>query len=62
VHEYARSSSFNTGRIDHLYNNPEIHGKRTVSALWRRNGTRAFESLLEKIEPDEIIIWLHKAT
>ena len=22
-----RSSSFNTGRIDHLYNNPEINGK-----------------------------------
>ncbi|PIS27644.1 MAG: hypothetical protein COT43_09460 [Candidatus Marinimicrobia bacterium CG08_land_8_20_14_0_20_45_22] len=25
-----RSSSFNTGRIDHLFNDPEIYGKRLL--------------------------------
>ncbi len=29
-----RSSSFNTGRIDHLYDNPKILNKTIVSSLW----------------------------
>ena len=31
-----RSSSFNTQRIDHLYNDPAIINKKTVSSLRRR--------------------------
>jgi GDPmannose 4,6-dehydratase len=40
-----RSSSFNTGRIDHLYRDPEILDKRLFLH---------FGDLLEKIAPDEI--------
>lgn len=49
-----RSSSFNTQRIDHLYNNKEIYGK----SLFLHHGdivdTSNINRLLEKIEPDEI--------
>lgn len=49
-----RSSSFNTHRIDHLYKNPEIHGK----TLFLHHGdvvdTSNLNRLLEKIVPDEI--------
>jgi GDPmannose 4,6-dehydratase len=49
-----RSSSFNTGRIDHLYNNPEIHGKRMFLHYGDVTDTSNLNRLLEKIEPDEI--------
>lgn len=48
-----RSSSFNTGRIDHLYNDPKFSGK-----LFLHYGdvtdTSNINRLLEKIEPAEV--------
>ncbi|MGO9482317.1 MAG: GDP-mannose 4,6-dehydratase [Candidatus Kryptoniota bacterium] len=49
-----RSSSFNTGRIDHLYNNPEISGKRLFLHYGDLTDTSNLNRLLEKIVPDEI--------
>ncbi|MGE5498080.1 MAG: GDP-mannose 4,6-dehydratase [Syntrophothermus sp.] len=49
-----RSSSFNTGRIDHLYNNPEISGKKMFLHYGDLVDTSSLNRLLEKIAPDEI--------
>ena len=49
-----RSSSFNTMRIDHLYSNPEIYGKRLFLHYGDLVDTSSLNRLLEKIEPDEI--------
>ncbi len=49
-----RSSSFNTGRIDHLYNNPELLNKRLFLHYGDVVDTSNLNRLLEKIEPDEI--------
>lgn len=49
-----RSSSFNTGRIDHLYNNPEIMNKKLFLHYGDVVDTSNLNRLLEKIEPDEI--------
>lgn len=49
-----RSSSFNTGRIDHLYNNPEISGKKLFLHYGDVVDTSSLNRLLEKIKPDEI--------
>ena len=49
-----RSSSFNTGRIDHLYNNPNVHGKQMFLHYGDVTDTSNLNRLLEKIEPDEI--------
>ncbi|MEW6506933.1 MAG: GDP-mannose 4,6-dehydratase [Bacteroidota bacterium] len=49
-----RSSSFNTGRIDHLYNNPEILNKKLFLHYGDVVDTSNLNRLLEKIEPDEI--------
>ncbi len=49
-----RSSSFNTGRIDHLYNNPEILNKKLFLHYGDLVDTSNLNRLLEKIEPDEI--------
>lgn len=49
-----RSSSFNTGRIDHLYENPEILNKRLFLHYGDLVDTSNLNRLLEKIEPDEI--------
>ncbi|NUN08297.1 MAG: GDP-mannose 4,6-dehydratase [Ignavibacteriaceae bacterium] len=49
-----RSSSFNTGRIDHLYNDPEIMGKRLFLHYGDLVDTSNLNRLLERIEPDEI--------
>ena len=49
-----RSSSFNTGRIDHLYNNPNIQGKQMFLHYGDVTDTSNLNRLLEKIEPDEI--------
>ncbi len=49
-----RSSSFNTGRIDHLYNNPEISGKKLFLHYGDVVDTSNLNRLLEKIAPDEI--------
>ena len=49
-----RSSSFNTGRIDHLYNDPEILNKKLFLHYGDLVDTSNLNRLLEKIEPDEI--------
>lgn len=49
-----RSSSFNTGRIDHLFNNPEIHGKKLFLHYGDLTDSSNLNRLLEKIGPDEI--------
>ncbi|MGE5401146.1 MAG: GDP-mannose 4,6-dehydratase [Ignavibacteriales bacterium] len=49
-----RSSSFNTARIDHLFNNPEIHGKTLFLHYGDLVDTSSLNRLLEKIGPAEI--------
>jgi GDP-mannose 4,6-dehydratase len=49
-----RASSFNTGRIDHLYNDPEISGSRLFLHYGDLTDSSNLNRLLEKIAPDEI--------
>ena len=49
-----RSSSFNTGRIDHLFNDPEIYGEKLFLHHGDLTDSSNLNRLLEKIEPDEI--------
>ena len=49
-----RSSSFNTARIDHLYNNPKIYDKRFVTHYGDLTDSSNLNRILEKICPDEI--------
>lgn len=49
-----RSSSFNTGRIDHLYNNPEILNNKLFLHYGDLTDSSNLNRLLEKITPDEI--------
>jgi GDPmannose 4,6-dehydratase len=49
-----RSSSINTWRIDHLYNNPEILDKKLFLHYGDVTDTVSITSLIKKIQPDEI--------
>jgi len=49
-----RSSSFNTGRIDHLYVNSEILDKKLFLHYGDLVDTSNLNRILEKVEPDEI--------
>src|SRR3989339_1500753 len=49
-----RSSSFNTDRIDHLYNDPHIEGTKLFLHYGDLSDASNISRLLEKIEPDEI--------
>ncbi|HJZ12849.1 MAG TPA: GDP-mannose 4,6-dehydratase [Acidobacteriota bacterium] len=49
-----RSSSFNTGRIDHLFNDSAIYGTRMFLHYGDVVDTSNLNRLLEKIQPDEI--------
>jgi GDPmannose 4,6-dehydratase len=49
-----RSSSFNTGRIDHLFNDPQIHDKKFFLYHGDLTDSSNLNRLLEKIKPDEI--------
>ena len=49
-----RSSSFNTGRIDHLYNDPEILNKKLFLHYGDLTDSSNLNRLLEKIHPEEI--------
>lgn len=49
-----RSSSINTWRIDHLYNDPEIRDKKMFLHYGDVTDTVSITSLIKKIEPDEI--------
>ena len=55
VHGIIRkSSSFNTGRIDHLYDDPELLDKRLFLHYGDLIDASSLNRLLEKIEPEEI--------
>ncbi len=55
VHGIIRkSSSFNTGRIEHLYKNPEVLNKKLFLHYGDVVDTSNLNRLLEKIAPDEI--------
>lgn len=49
-----RSSSFNTGRIDHLYSDKNVLNKKLFLHYGDLVDTSNLNRLLEKIEPDEI--------
>jgi GDPmannose 4,6-dehydratase len=49
-----RSSSFNTGRIDHLYTDPHIHGVHLFLHYGDLSDGSGLNRLLRKIKPDEI--------
>jgi GDPmannose 4,6-dehydratase len=49
-----RASSFNTQRIDHLFNNPELSGKRFFLHHGDMTDSSNLNRLLEKIKPNEI--------
>lgn len=49
-----RSSSFNTGRIDHLFNDPEIYGQKLFLHHGDLTDSSNLNRLLEKIGPEEI--------
>jgi len=49
-----RSSSFNTGRIDHLYNNTDILNKKLYLHYGDLTDSSNLNRLLEKIKPSEI--------
>ncbi len=49
-----RSSSFNTGRIDHLFNDPKILNRKLFLYYGDLTDSSNLNRLLEKIGPDEI--------
>lgn len=49
-----RSSSFNTGRIDHLFHNPEIHDNSFFLHYGDLTDSSNLNRLIDKIQPDEI--------
>jgi len=49
-----RSSSFNTGRIDHLFQDPHIQGVKLFLHYGDLSDASSVSRLLEKIAPDEI--------
>jgi GDPmannose 4,6-dehydratase len=49
-----RSSSFNTGRVDHLYRDPHDEGVRFFLHFVDMNDPLSLVRLLERVKPDEI--------
>ncbi len=49
-----RSSSFNTGRIEHIYQDPHTEGARLFLHYGDLNDASSLNLLLKKIRPDEI--------
>ncbi|GEJ56369.1 GDP-mannose 4,6-dehydratase [Anaeromyxobacter diazotrophicus] len=49
-----RSSSFNTGRIDHLYQDPHLPGTRLFLHFGDLNDASSLNIILKKVRPDEI--------
>jgi GDPmannose 4,6-dehydratase len=49
-----RASTFNTDRIDHLYQDPHIHGVKLFLHYGDLSDGSNLDRLLEKIKPDEI--------
>jgi len=49
-----RASSFNTGRIDHLYQDPHVNGVKMFLHYGDLSDTGNIERLINQIKPDEI--------
>ena len=49
-----RSSSFNTGRIDHLYRDPHVNNRKMILHYGDLTDSSNLSRLIEKIEPDEV--------
>ena len=49
-----RSSSFNTGRIDHLYQDPHEKGTRLRLVYGDLNDSSSLNTILRQVQPDEI--------
>jgi GDPmannose 4,6-dehydratase len=49
-----RTSTLDRSRLDHLYNNPEIYGKRLFLHYGELSDTTPLRRILQKIVPDEI--------
>jgi GDPmannose 4,6-dehydratase len=49
-----RASSFNTGRIDHLYKDPHLHGTRLFLHYGDISDSTNLIKLLYRIQPDEV--------
>jgi len=49
-----RSSSFNTDRIDHLYQDPHVPGTRLRLLYGDLNDSSSLNTVLRQVEPDEI--------
>jgi len=49
-----RASTFNTGRIDHLYQDPHIHGVKLFLHYGDINDANTMRRLIYQVKPDEI--------
>src|SRR5881394_3292105 len=49
-----RASSFNTGRIDHLYQDPHVHGVHLFLHYGDMADSTNLVKLLTRVQPDEI--------
>lgn len=49
-----RSSSFNTGRIDEIYQDPHVQGTRLRLIYGDLNDASSLNAILRKVQPDEI--------
>ena len=49
-----RSSSFNTQRIDHLYQDPHIDGKRLILHYGDLTDSSNLTRILQEVQPDEV--------
>ena len=49
-----RSSSFNTGRIDHLYRDPHLEGVRLFLHYGDLTDASSLARLLTQVKPDEV--------
>ena len=49
-----RSSSFNTGRVDHLYQDPHVKNRKFILHFGDITDAISVSSLIKKVKPDEI--------
>ena len=49
-----RSSSFNTGRIDHVYQDPHVHGAQLTLVYGDLNDASSLNRIIRTVAPDEI--------
>ena len=49
-----RSSSFNTDRIDHLYQDPHIKNRKLILHYGDLSDSMSLVNIIQKIKPDEI--------